>query len=142
MAATLKKRAWYWCAKYIKLRDAIEDLPITNDIDLVRCRTCGRWLKTKSKNSQACHYISRGLGGGSGVYFDERNIHIGCYQCNCFKQGSPVEYNDFMLKKYGQSVIDELKMKDKFPQKQAYWALIEFYKEKFQELKSELLQGE
>ena len=103
-----KKTAWRWCAKYIKLRDAIEDFPITKDLSLVRCRTCGKWLKTKSKEAQACHFISRGSGGSSGVYFDERNIHIGCYVCNCYKQGNAQNYNEFMLKKYGQDVIDQL----------------------------------
>ncbi len=132
-----KKNAWRWCAKYIKLRDAIKDLPKTNDIDLVICRTCGKWLRTKSKEAQACHFIGKGLGGSSGVYFDERNIHIGCYQCNCFKQGAPIEYKQFMLQEYGQSVIDELERKHRIPGDKgelAMKAMEIFYKQKYEEL--------
>ena len=139
---TPKKRACRACAKYIKLGDAIEDLPITNDIDLVRCRTCGVWLRTKSRNTQACHFISRGLGGSSGVYFDERNIHIGCYQCNCFEQGAPIEYRKYMITKYGQEVIDELELKNKIPLNSrdlAMKATEVFYKANYRELiKAEL----
>lgn len=110
---TEKKKAWKWCAKYIKLRDAIEDYPVTHDLDIVICRTCDQWLERKSRNSQAGHFISKGTGGSSGIYFDERNIHIQCYRCNKHKQGAPVEYRRFMLKKYGQAIIDELELKHK-----------------------------
>ena len=57
----------------------------------------------------AGHFISRGMGGSSGVYFDERNIHAQCKPCNAWKQGAPHEYEQFMLDKYGQGVIDELR---------------------------------
>ena len=135
--ANRKKAAWRACAKYIKLRDALEDLPVTNDLDLVICRTCGTWLRTKSKNAQASHFISRGLGGGSGVYFDERNIHICCYQCNCFKQGALIEYKLFILDKYGQDVFDELTVKHHIPLNSkdlAMKAMEIFYKQKYDEL--------
>lgn len=112
MARKLKKTVWRWCAKYIKLRDTIEDYPITKDKDIVICRTCGRPLKRNSRNAQAGHFIGRGLGGSSGVYFDERNIHIQCYQCNAYEQGA-VEYRNYMLKKYGEAVIEELEIKHK-----------------------------
>jgi hypothetical protein len=109
----LKKTVWRWCAKYIKTRDSLEDYPESHDLDLVRCRTCGKWLKTKSREAQAGHFLSRGIGGSSGIYFDERGLAIQCYQCNCFKQGSPEEFEKYLLKKYGQEIIDELKIKDK-----------------------------
>ena len=138
--ASAKKRAWKACAKYIKLRDAIEDFPITNDLDLVRCRTCGKWMKTNSREAQACHFIGRGIGGGSGVYFDERNIHIGCYQCNCFKQGAPIEYEKFMLEKYGPDVLEELKIKHRLPKSFRDIDMIAtemYYKEEYQRLITE-----
>ena len=133
----LKKQTWRWCAKYIKLRDAIEDLPITKDISLVQCRTCKKWLKTNSKNAQSSHYIGRGLGGSSGVYFDERNIHITCYQCNWFLQGNQSAFKEFMLKKYGQGVIDELEvMHQTNSYKGRIWAIGQMYKEMYQELQA------
>lgn len=110
---TPKQKAWRWCAKYIKLRDALEDCSTTNDLSWVICRTCGKWLKTKSREAQASHFISRGSRGASGVYFDERNIHICCYNCNCFEQGNPFEYHKFMREKYGDEVINMLHFLDK-----------------------------
>ena len=148
MAKGLKRKAWGWCSKYIRLRDAIlycdeaemnilefvriEDLP-------VRCCTCGivkRW-----PDMDAGHFISRGLGGRSGVYFDERNIHAQCKRCNGFKQGDTLAYEDFMRKRYGQAVIDELRLKDKIPHR---WGELQlkafeiFYKSKFEDVKKEI----
>lgn len=138
MMSKEKQKTWRWCAKYIKLRDAIEDLPTTKDRSLVLCRTCGKWLKTNSKEAQASHFISRGLGGSSGVYFDERNIHITCYQCNCFRQGNAQAYGDFMLKRYGQEVINELKIKHKVGNyKGQLWAIGQMYKQMYKDLLKE-----
>ena len=61
----------------------------------------------------AGHFISRGSGGMSGVYFDERNIHTQCKPCNGFHQGNAQKYGDYMLQKYGQEVIDILRTLDK-----------------------------
>lgn len=110
-----KGTVWKWCSKYIKLRDAIEDFPNhqTSDFGVIYCRTCGKLLLRISKESQAGHFIGRGLGGGSGVKWDERNIHTQCYQCNRYCQGAPITYRKFMLETYGQKVIDELELKHK-----------------------------
>ena len=140
MAKTQKQKAWRWCAKYIKLRDAIEDLLVTKDISLVRCRACGKWLKTNSKEAQASHYFSRGAGGSSGVYFDERNIHICCYQCNCFRQGNMMAYREFMLEKYGQDVLDDLEFRhrNKIYQQKDFIGFELYYKQEFERLKDEV----
>ncbi len=142
---TPKQKAWKWCSKYIRLRDAleycqktgidpneyryrIEDMPIG-------CCTCGR--VRSFRQIDAGHFISRGSGGGSGVYFDERNIHAQCKSCNAFHQGKTLEYNDFMQEKYGLEVIDELRIKDKLVQRRCsleYHALIEFYKGAYEAL--------
>ena len=133
-----KKTAWRWCAKYIKLRDAIEDFPVTKDLELVRCRTCGKWIRTNTKDAQASHFISRGLGGSSGVYFDERNIHICCSQCNRYLQGNAQAYEPFMRDKYGQKVIDELTIKHKIGNyKGRIEAIGLMYKQMYQELKGD-----
>lgn len=143
-----KKAAWDWCSKYIRLRDAIlfceengidicqfvrvEDIP-------VRCCTC-LIIKPWSK-MDAGHFISRGSGGHSGVYFDERNIHAQSKDCNGFKQGATLAYQDFMREKYGQAVIDELRLKDKLPHRCGAlelraWEI--FYKSKFEDVKKEI----
>ena len=96
-------------------------------------------LELGTRNCQAGHFIGRGLGGGSGVYFDERNVHAQCFQCNKFRQGAPHEYELFLIDKYGQKVVDELRFLDK---NQSYKGKIEviglLYKNLYQELKGEL----
>ena len=67
----------------------------------------------------AGHWIDRGSGGQSGVYFDERNINLQCKSCNAgFYKGKvqpdvKTAYDQFMLEKYGQEVMDELRIRDK-----------------------------
>lgn len=136
---TAKKVAWEWCSKYIRLRDAIayhKKYPST-PFGYVKCCTCPR-IVIWDKNCDAGHYISRGSGGMSGVYFDERNIHAQCKSCNGFHQGRQAVYREFMLEKYGQDVIDKLGFLDK---NQSYKGKLIgiglMYKEMFEELKEE-----
>ena len=106
---TAKQEAWEWCSKYIRLRDAIAYQKLHPEVDLgwVKCCTCPRIIHIK-KNADAGHYIPKGRGGASGVYFDERNINTQCKKCNGFEQGMTLEYRRFMIEKYGESVVDEL----------------------------------
>jgi len=132
-----KTTAMKWMAKYVKLRDARDQGYVYGRY--VKCCTCGCVLTMGTKNCQAGHFIGRGLGGGSGVYFDERNVHAQCYQCNRFRQGAPHEYELFLIEKYGQKVVDELRFLDK---NQSYKGKIDaiglMYKQMYQELKGEL----
>jgi 5-methylcytosine-specific restriction endonuclease McrA len=79
---TPKEKAWKACSRYIRLRDAIAYC-LKHGIDLTqfnrpediigKCCTCGKvksWIYL-----QAGHWKGRDLGGKSGTYFDERNIH-------------------------------------------------------------------
>jgi hypothetical protein len=113
MARTAKQEAWYWCSLYIRLRDAIEYQNKYPEVDLgwVKCCTCTRIIHIK-KNADAGHFIPKGRGGASGVYYDERNLNTQCKSCNGFFQGRYHEYELFMLDKYGQDVIDLLKYLD------------------------------
>ena len=117
-----KKTAFEWCSKFCRLRDAllwclahgidVMEFIVVEDIP-VGCCTCDEqrpWLRMV-----AGHYYSR-KGGGSGVYFDERNINAQCPECNSFEGGRPAEYTEFMLRRYGQAVIDELRRKDNHPE--------------------------
>lgn len=114
MAKTAKKEAWEWCSKYIRLRDAIAFQEKYPDVPFgyVKCCTCPRII-IYNKNCDAGHFIPKSRGGLSGVYFDERNIHAQCKDCNGFHQGRQVEYKEFMLEKYGQDVIDQLEFLDR-----------------------------
>ena len=139
-----KKKAWTACSRYCRLRDAleycnehgidtasfsrIEDLP-------VKCCTCNivkSWIYF-----DAGHFISRSRGGLSGVYFDERNIHAQSKDCNAFAQGAYMEYQKFMLEKYGQQVIDDLWQKHYIVpdfKDLAMLAMERYYKERYKEL--------
>jgi len=139
------KEANKWCSLYIRLRDAIEynrqfreDITGVDPINLVAaCVTCGQikqWILM-----EAGHYIGRSSKGQSGVYFDERNIHIQCEQCN---KGLDVknEYENYMLGRYGQKVIDELHEKDKEIRKRGRDELMAFALH-YQELYHQLLKN-
>ena len=140
-----KKTAWNWCSKYCRLRDAIKfhkdnslDLSQYNDFTLiiVKCCTCSainswKWM-------DAGHCFSRGIGGGSGVYFDERNIAAQCKQCNAWNQGSPDEFRAYVKDRYGQKVLDELAIKHRIPQKENITAIGTYYKQAYKELLKDL----
>lgn len=97
----LKKEVGKWCSLYIRQRDSVNG-------EWGYCCDCGKIVQIKY--ADAGHYIGRGSGGGSGVYFDERNIHLQAKQCNLSNQNRD-GYREFMLKKYGQGIIDELELK-------------------------------
>ena len=83
------------------------------------------------------HYISRGARGLSGVYHDERNVNLQCAGCNTFKQGAAQEYREFIIKKYGENMPDELLRKHYIlpdMKNLAMRATEEYYKEKYREL--------
>ena len=111
---TPKQKAWQWCSKYIRLRDAIAYQKQYPEMDLgwVKCCTCRRIIHIK-RNCDAGHFIGRGSGGASGVYFDERNISAQCKICNGFEQGNPVAYLEFMRDRYGDEVINMLRFLNK-----------------------------
>lgn len=140
-----KTTAWKWCSKYIRLRDAIAyckeygiDLGQFNDPKQipVKCCTCST---TKSwKWMDAGHYHSRGLGGSSGVYWDERNIAAQCKQCNKWRQGAAQDFEIYLREKYGQEVLDELAIKHRIPRKENINAIGEYYKLAYKELLEQL----
>jgi len=70
---------------------------------IVECVTCG--CKKPWKQMQAGHLI---CGRTNGVKFDERGIFPQCVGCNMFKQGMGPEFTVFIIKHFGQGVVDEL----------------------------------
>lgn len=138
---TAKRKASDWMSKYIRLRDALEycrrmriDISSFNDWrDLpCACCTCGEIVTVRKADSG--HFISRGSGGSSGVYYDERNCNLQCRSCNRFGEGKTLDYYEFMLKKYGEEVIGELRVKDKLTQQYRglqIAAIEQYYKDRF-----------
>ena len=145
---TTKQKAWSWCSKYIRLRDSVEYC-VKFGIDIGQfirvediigpCCTCGiikPWIRM-----DAGHWKDRGFGGGSGVYFDERNINLQCKPCNgglyqgTKKPNVKLAYDNFMLERHGQIVMDTLEFLHK---NQSYKGKIvaigEMYKQMYKEL--------
>ena len=131
----------HYLSQYILLRDAIERSPYDKMVaqgerfEFITCCTCGKLMSRFAKNSHAGHFISKGMGGSSGVYFDERNVHAQCHNCNKWQQGNAIEYYPFMLEKYGQEVIDELRRKHHLPRPHSIDEYGIMYREKFKALK-------
>jgi len=83
---------------------------------------------------QAGHFIG---GRNNSILYDERGVHAQCYGCNVGKKGNIVKYYKFMLKEYGQEVIDDLEhLSGQVKQMKAFEHLevFEKYKKKFEEL--------
>lgn len=108
----LKHEASQLCSYYIRLRDAIKHarkLGLRLDTGTCDCYTCGRVYSVSKM--QAGHYLSRDVGGSSGIYFDERGIKTQCKQCNAFRQGRHKEFREHLVLEYGEEVVDELDLK-------------------------------
>ena len=110
----LKREAWDWCSRYIRLRDALDYARkhgLSLDTGVCACYTCGAIYPIKEM--QAGHGRSRGSGGRSGIYFDERFIRTQCVQCNAFEQGCPEEFRQNLVREYGEEIIDVMTLKHK-----------------------------
>lgn len=74
------------------------------------CVTCGKaidWFHPQKNplGLQVGHYISRDI---KQLRWYPKNIHPQCASCNWEHNKNPVPYTQFMLKTYGQEVLDEL----------------------------------
>ncbi len=97
----LKAQADKIFSLYIRRKDAVNGI--------ARCVTCGKM--DNWENMQAGHYIPRNW---LKLRYDERNVHVQCVGCNCFKKGAMDEYARFLVKKYGVRILARL-AKDKVP---------------------------
>lgn len=130
-----KKRVWKLVSEYIRRRAADE----AKQGGYAQCCSCGTWRNWK--DGDAGHFID---GRHNSIVYDPRNVHFQCKPCN----GSFINqkydrheikkrYEEFMVKRYGAEVVEELRQKDKenkqwsIPELQA---LIETYKSKIKQL--------
>ncbi len=95
-----KKELWKVFSLYIRTRDKFS------------CFTCPQNYSKRENLPypsaiQAGHFIEKSV-GGLVLYFDEKNVHAQCYQCNINRGGYHSEYYPRMIKKYGQELVDEL----------------------------------
>jgi len=102
----LKEKAKDIFHKFIRLRD-------TNEGSWFICCSCNHSFMVRGHKLHAGHYYSAGHNGA--IEFDERNVNGQCDRCNTHLHSNALEYQKFMLKKYGQSVLDELEQKRNLP---------------------------
>ncbi len=146
--ATPKSKASKAMSRYIRLRDAlvyckergIDVRQFNRPEDIIgQCCTCGAvksWFRM-----DAGHWKGRGIGGGSGVYFDERNVDLQCKRCNAFLGGAVEAHEEYLIDKYGQDVVDEIQRKHRTTTDMrtlAMQAMEQMYKDKYEELLKEI----
>ena len=119
----VKAKAWKYFSLYIRLRGAKGGMNT--------CVTCGR--VKNYKDLQAGHFLP---GRHNSILFDERNCWPQCYVCNVVLGGNGPRYYQFMLKKFGQKVIDELEKMDWVTKQMKvfqFQQLADYYKEKVEQ---------
>jgi len=82
-------------SKYIRLKNSF--------MGEATCVTCG--VTKPWKQMQAGHYESR---GHYATRWDEQNVHVQCVGCNVFKKGNYTVYARYMVRRYGEGILEEL----------------------------------
>ena len=129
-----KKKAWDAFSKYVRLRDAIET---TGTKETLLCCSCGKPYPAFGKGcAQAGHFVP---GRTHALLFREKGVNGQGYNCNQTLNGNWVNYEKFMLKKYGKDVVEEEKAAKYSNLKYTAIDLEEIYhkyKRKYEELES------
>lgn len=81
----VKKKAWNWFSKYIRLKYA-------DTKGNVQCVTCGKYYKWNG-GIQAGHYVD---GRKNAVLLNEKIVYPQCTHCNIFLHGNKNKYTEFM----------------------------------------------
>ncbi len=99
--SVLRRKAEKTFKNYIRRRDCANSV----GKDWCKCYTC---LKdcVLDQSLHAGHFL-HGAAHYS-VYFDERNCHSQCVQCNTFNHGNLGAYAIRLLKDYGSNFVEEL----------------------------------
>lgn len=103
----LRKKLWELTSKFVRLSAADSD-------GFCFCVTCSARLDWIYE-AQAGHFIPKAQGNATA--WDLRNIHVQCYRCNINLGGNGAEYYPWMVKKYGQDEVDELRRLSKTTRK-------------------------
>lgn len=93
----LKKKLWTIVSLYIRKRDSNEEW-------IWKCCSCN--IEKPYTELQAGHYIPSW--SSSFHRYNEKNIHIQCYWCNCWKWWNLIEYRPFMIEKYWETYVEWL----------------------------------
>lgn len=71
----------------------------------VECVTCRKLMFWKNDGAQAGHFIKR---SHRSVRWDPRNVHVQCVHCNKWRNGEEGQHSDYIIKRYGVEVHQEL----------------------------------
>jgi hypothetical protein len=76
----------------------------------LNCISCDKPIKKVGTNYHAGHMVPYGTKYKySPMRFDLRVVNGQCADCNAFKGGMPLEYEKGIVRRYGQSHLDEVK---------------------------------
>jgi len=99
----------------------------------IKCCTCGQKRHWKD-NMDNGHFVPR---NHTRTRWDERNVAPQCRGCNRFGGGKPDEFAIYLMKKYGNNILQEINQAKHAPYKiytTEIETMIEDYKEKLKEL--------
>ena len=99
MKQTSKPTLDHLFSEFIRRRDADEN-------GYIRCISCGRIVHWK--DADAGHYVNRSV---NSLRYDEKNVNAQCRHCNRFLEGNGIGYNHGLVEKYGDGVIEYLRIK-------------------------------
>ena len=100
---------------------------------LVQCCSCDALQNYKKMHGG--HYISR---TNSATLFDNRNVHPQCIRCNNFLGGNRDGYEQFMIDRNGQGIIEQLRAAASQPKQWTRLELAEMITEFRREIKRQL----
>ena len=92
----LKKLADDAFSLYIRRRDS-------DAKGYAKCVTCN--TTNHYKKMDAGHFVSRGK---EGTRFDDRNVFTQCKRCNIFMSGNKPEFAVFLMKRFGNGIVEDL----------------------------------
>jgi len=95
-----KDKAWKAMSEYVRRSEANKD-------GYVACVTCGIVKYWKGDGMHAGHFVPQAQ--GDAARFELDNIHTQCYRCNVNLGGNGAEYTPWMIAKYGQERVDEIR---------------------------------
>lgn len=89
-----KLRAWTAISRYVRY---IEPQCVTSGHPTTEA---GHWQHNSDKPNKQL--------GGNALWLDIRNIHGQCGFCNRWRSGEGAKYSLFLIRKYGEGIIEEL----------------------------------
>lgn len=120
---TLREKCWNMFSEMIRAKYA-------DWRGHVKCYTCGKTGRWKGDRFQAGHFQ---CGRGNAVLFDEQQVRVQCYKCNCVNYGEQYVFGKRLEDEIGVERVEQLKKnKSKTIQytKKEYEAMTKVFKEK------------